>query len=327
MLIKQSKQWAAFMLGTVFSFTAVSSSAEAETPKWVHETSDYCRPTQLCAVGEATGKMGAAANARAELGRIFETRVQSEATTVTEASEHSGAAGLAGELSESLMSILKESSDEILQGAEIEASFEAKDRYYALAVLDRTKAANILTTKMKEIDEKNVVLFEEGKRTGLYRILQNFEVRSELNERYQVLKGRPYESPLSFSDVMKKKALQKQNRTLLTLNLKNGSSEKSLMPFLVSLLLEMDFKISDNPEARYHLSGALTPIPQHMKVKGFEKYLFVFDLVAKDAKGVKVGAVKSEVVETGRSLAHAEERAVEKIKSEILKTIDQLNIN
>lgn len=327
MLIKQSKLSTALVLGTVLSFTVVSSTAVAETPKWVHETSDYCRPTQLCAVGEATGKMGAGGNARAELGRIFETRVQSEATTVTEASEKSGSMGLSGELSESLMSILKESSDEILQGAEIEASFEAKDRYYALAVLDRNKAANILTTKMKELDEKNVVLFEEGKRTGLYRIFQNFEVRSELNERYQVLKGGSYESPLSFSDVMKKKALQRQNRTQLTLELKDGSSEESLMPFLVSLLLEMDFKISAGPEARYHLSGALTPIPQHMKVKGFEKYLFVFDLVAKDASGVKVGALKSEVVETGRSMRHAQERALEQIKNEILKTIDQLNIN
>src|SRR5690606_18096662 len=85
----------------------------AETPKWVNETSDFCPPTKLCAVGEGTGKMGAAANARLELSRIFETRVVGDQTLNTAATENNGANGPSGEISESIASRLRETSDEI----------------------------------------------------------------------------------------------------------------------------------------------------------------------------------------------------------------------
>lgn len=311
----------------VLSLSLLCFEVLAEAPKWVNETSDFCPPTKLCAVGEGTGKMGAAANARLELSRIFETRVIGNQTLHTTATENNGSNGPSGEISESIASSLRESSDEILQGVEIAESYEDSDRFYALAVLDRAKAADRLALRLKEIDEKNVVLFEGKKRIGLYRILKNFQLRDELNQRYHVLKGRSYDSPLSFSDVMKVKATHKQKRTVVSVNVTGESKDEIILPFLINLLLNMDFSVSDRGEASFVLNGNLKPVPQHMKVKGFERYKFIFDLVATNAGGKKVGGLKAEVTETGRNLTQAQERAMTTIQKEIEEKIDQLNIN
>jgi len=301
-------------------------SAE-EAPKWVSGPAEYCGPGKLCAVGEGTGQMSAAANARNEISRIFETRVESETTVSSSAKESNAGGVVAGELTEEMLSIIKDSTEGVLQGVVIEQNYESSDRYYALASLNRLKASEILAARMKDLDEKNVNLFEAGKRTDVYRILKNFELRERLNDRYRILRSGGYPSPLSYTDVMKKKALLRQNRTLVSVDIVGDEKKSALMPFVVALLLDMDFKITAPEQATFNIVGTWMENKEHFNVKGFEKYNFTFSLVAKNKSGVKVGGLSTQAIQTGRNLQQSKERALPTIKSEITETIDKLNIN
>ncbi len=294
-----------------------------ERPAWVNSPAEFCGAAKLCAVGEGSGQMSAAAAARNELARIFETKVSSESTVATSASEQSSGSVVSGELSESLLSVIKETTNEVLEGVNIEQNFEGEDRYYAMAVLSRMKAASLFENKMKSLDEENVALFETGRRTDLYRILKNFDLRERLNTRYQILRNTPYASPISYSDVMKMKAKFRSNRTPVSVQIENDE----LKAFVVSLLLEMDFKVVPSSEAKFDVVGKWIDTKEHLNVKGFEKYTFVFELTAKSKESAKLGSLTAESTQTARNVAQCRERALPIIKDEVINTIDRLNIN
>ncbi len=294
-----------------------------ERPTWVNAPAEFCGAAKLCAVGEGSGQMSAAANARNEIARIFETSISSESTTATSASETSREGVVQGELSQSLLSVIKETTNEVLEGVTIEQSFEGESSYYALAVLHKMKAASLFESKMRSIDEENVALFESGRRTDLYRILKNFEVRERLNTRYQILRPTGFASPLSYSDVMKMKAKLRSNRTPVAVKIENDD----LKAFVVSLLLEMDFKVVPSDEAKYEIRGKWIDTKEHLNVKGFEKHHFVFELAASSKSGAKLGSLTAESTQTARSLAQCRERALPLIKDEVINSIDKLNIN
>lgn len=306
------------------SFTLLCLSATAkERPSWVNAPAEFCGAGKLCAVGEGSGQMSAAANARNEIARIFETSVSSESTTASSASETTREGVVQGELSESLLSVIKETTNEVLEGVVIEQNFEGEDRYYALAVLSKMKAASLFETKMKSLDEENVALFESGRRTDLYRILKNFELRERLNTRYQVLRPTGFPSPLSYSDVMKMKAKLRSNRTPIVVKIEDDG----LKAFVVSLLLEMDFKVVPHDEAKYEVVGKWIDTKEHLNVKGFEKHHFVFELTASSKAGTKLGSLTAESTQTARNVTQCLERALPIIKDEVINTIDKLNIN
>lgn len=306
------------------SFTLLTRFAVAgERPNWINSPAEFCGAGKLCAVGEGSGQMSAAANARNEIARVFETKVSSDSTVATTATEKTNEGVVSGELSESLLNVIKETTNEVLEGVSIEQNFEAEDRYYALAVLNKMKAASLFETKMKSLDEENVALFETGRRTDLYRILKNFDVRERLNTRYQILRNSAFASPISYSDVMKMKAKFRSNRTPVSVSIDSDE----LKAFVVSLLLEMDFKVVPTAEAKYDVVGKWIDTKEHLNVKGFEKHTFVFELTAVSKKGAKLGSLTSENSQTARNVAQCRERALPLIKDEVINSIDRLNIN
>ena len=52
------------------------SNVLAKQPRWVNNPDEFCPDSELCAVGEASGRMGAETEARKSLSSIFQTKIK-----------------------------------------------------------------------------------------------------------------------------------------------------------------------------------------------------------------------------------------------------------
>lgn len=133
-----------------------SALGAAKLPEWTSGASaKYPADKYLVGVGIGTDLDAARSNARAEIAKIFQTRiVQLSQETTKERSAKGGAdAGFASEASNELTT--RTSTDDVLQGAEIaETYFDKKKKtYYALSVLDKGKTRQNLTREITDLEE------------------------------------------------------------------------------------------------------------------------------------------------------------------------------
>jgi hypothetical protein len=137
-------------------FLCIGTAFAARVPQWVKGgVSTYPAEQYLTGVGLGSSLDLARANARAEIAKIFQTRIVQSAEETTRERSLRGAddAGTTAENSSALST--KTSTDDILQGTEItETYFDDRARvYYALAVLDKGKMRRALAGEVANLDE------------------------------------------------------------------------------------------------------------------------------------------------------------------------------
>ena len=280
-------------------------AAQAAPPLWVHETAKACARHQLCALGEGKDYQQAASNARLELARVFGTRLKGSVRLERTVSN------------ESFYEEIQEDTDEMLKGATIERHHKAKDRVYALAVLDKNKQAARLGRLIKEMDQKL------QQRQSPWQLKKVFHKRQALNERYEVLKGRSLRSPATLEEILssQKKLFQSLRVSLSP----RGPRASSLAPIIEQVLTEMGLKIV-NEKAHYQVQINYHSEPLHFNVEGFEKHRFTLELRALNTKGEVVGTSNFTTDTIGRNAHQASSKTSELIKKHLFEHMGDLNI-
>lgn len=274
-------------------------------PAWLEKPDAGCSADELCAVGEGTGRNAAGINARLELAKILETKIDA----VSAVSETETEAGLSQNVTER--------TDFLLNTAEIRETFEGGKSVYALAVLNKPLSAAILKKDIEKLDENIKDAVSRGSLPDAVKAERAAVQRKSLNAKYAVLTGDFLPEKVSYADVLDCKRKATEGKVLFV------RSESPLLTQSVRSVLE---------QAGYALAGTggrqavtldvlFSSGKQHLNVKGFVRYLFNFRLVFTDAKGVRKETAVASFSETGRTYGQAFEYAAESYRSYLAENI------
>lgn len=322
MTIKASALFLLLVLGACSSSQKSEIKAPSSTPEWVNDPMSACSEMEeICGSSMGEGQIIADGNARKSIALVFESKITSTMTSSKTARQESGAA-IDGKTNEFYSSDLTESTDQMLEGVEIKKRFQDKDGYYALASLNKVKAAKRLASLIKEIDEKLIPLNKENKKTNFGKMRKFYLDREVLNARHEFLVGRRVQSSVSYEDILKKKNISLKNNLVFI-----KTKDEAFMPMVLRLVTERGFKIAkDSAKADLELVANVESKKEYLNVNGFEKYLFTIALNSADEKGEKLGAIEFSVMGVGRSFDQAKEKVRPDIERFIEDHFDELNL-
>lgn len=124
-------------------------SSAAERPDWLRDPSrEFPRAAFMAAVGEGPSQEKAADKARAELAKSFSLTVAAQSRSYASETVAGKASAFEAEVSEEV----RTSTEKVLEGVDVPRFWQDGDAHYALAVLDRVHALEILKDKLAELD-------------------------------------------------------------------------------------------------------------------------------------------------------------------------------
>lgn len=304
-------------------------SLMAEQPKWVNNPVEFCSSNQLCAVGEATGRMGAEGEARKALSSIFRTKVKGSTDATTTSTSTIKEDVVSGSTEEEVISKVRTMTEEVLEGVEIAEFYEDSESVYALAILNKPTAAKRIKSKINDVDEDIKNLYDDGRRGSLNKALKMFSVRQNLNERYEFLSSSRYRGPVSKNMILNKKKAKAKLGTTILLKIDEISTTGEMKQVVVDSLLASDYKVVTAATLKHDfvLNTKLSAEKEYFNVKGFEKYKFLLAFEAQKKSGKKHGSIETAVTETGRDFTQAYEKALPKIRKFVSDRFDDLNID
>lgn len=325
-----------FIMFLALSITSCGSSSKkaksvkkGERPQWLFEAGKGCKLSELCAVGEASGSLGADVASRKNLAKIFETKVKAELNIKTTSSSTVKDQVVSGSVDEDVQQKIQEQTEQVLRGVFIRETYEGKESYFALAVLDKNQASKRLASEIEAVDTEMKAYVNDGRRSSLNKALKKYYVRNNLNERYQFLSGRRMSSPVSLRSILNKKRKKRELGTTVRVGFKEVGGISEVNHLIISHLLESDFKVVTQKErkAQYSIVGSLRKEEQHLNVSGFKRYKFFLQLKSQNNSDEKIGALDFSTTQTGRSLQHAYENAMPEIRNFLDDKIGELNID
>lgn len=275
---------------------------KAGAPDWIDNPAAACASNELCAVGEGRTSKSAKADARAALGKIFETKVASSFENVLTQNDD--------DTHERSRDSVSEQSDIVLEAVEIRETYDDKGRVSALAVLDKDKAAKLFKRDMAKLDEDMEEMLSRKTPPSAIRLEKLYAERSGLNRRYVVLTGKNRSESLSYADVMAyKKAVTGKKIHLTT---KGGRAfDKAIR----NAMIENGYAFVSDPEkAAAKITATVESDEQYLNVKGFVKFAFRFTLRGPDKTGKQVEQLVESFDETGRNEVQAAANATEALK-------------
>lgn len=300
-----------------------------ERPEWLFEAAKGCKVSELCAVGEAPGSLGADVAARKNLAKIFETKIRSSLNVNTTATSTIKDQVVSGFVNEDVQQKINEQTEQVLKGVQIREIYESEDSYFALAVLDKKQASQRIAGEIEAVDMEMSAYLTDGRRSSLNKSLKRFYIRSSLNERHHFLSGRRISSPVALRTILAKKRKKRELGTTIRVKFAEVGGISEVNHLIISHLLENDFKVvtGRNRKPHYSLIGSLKKEEQHMKVKGFKRFKFFLQLKSQNKQNEKIGALQFNTVQTGRTLQHAYESAMPEIRNYLDEKLDELNID
>ncbi|HEU0264324.1 MAG TPA: LPP20 family lipoprotein [Geobacterales bacterium] len=156
-------------------------------PAWVDGSSPrYPERLYLTAVGLGQNRRGAEDAARADLAKAL--RVKVTATTFDQMRSELSAGG-SEEFSQRIESLSTTATDQTLEGVSIAENYEDPQRglFYALAILDRDRAANLLRDRINALDAEIVPLMERQQAPPSFTTLRDAVRAADAIQRRQVL--------------------------------------------------------------------------------------------------------------------------------------------
>lgn len=155
--MRQYKTIYAMLMMAIF-ITACSSGTENDTrPQWIDKASNlYPEQQFLSAVGEGSTRNLAAKNALANLTEIFSVNVSAETKSITDAVKKQSAVGVTSESATIFNRTVQTRTEQAVKGVEIKESWQSpQGNYYALAVLEKSSAADNLRSSITEMDKQS----------------------------------------------------------------------------------------------------------------------------------------------------------------------------
>lgn len=141
-------------------------TSRGDGPDWVRtgRSRDYPREEYLVGLGRGRSAQAAEDNARAEIAKVFEARVEQttrETETYHEGSTSKGSRGWSRAIDVSQATATE--TEKVLSGVEIAERFEGPDGHAALAVLSRHDASDRLWRRAKEMERRAVALIAKAR--------------------------------------------------------------------------------------------------------------------------------------------------------------------
>lgn len=143
-------------LVTAAFFLLASSAAYAAPPGWAGgKDPKYPKEKMLVGVGKGTSQQSADMDARAEISRIFESKVSSvmDDFQASASKVNSSGKGVHVEV-QTVAQLTKVTTAKTLKGVEVQERGQDGATYYALATLSREQCVNSLTEEIETLDQK-----------------------------------------------------------------------------------------------------------------------------------------------------------------------------
>lgn len=289
--------------------------------EWISEAKKGCKGSELCAVGTGESITSAERNARVELSKIFDTKISSKLASSLKSSGK--------DVEESVSEEIDEATETALSGVEIKKTHEDKTSFFALAALDKSKAAAGFKKEIENLDSQMLAISKEGESIEKVKLEKLFVQREVLNKQYHFLTRQDIPAVFTYEQVF----LAKKNATnevVIHIYLEENEP-KTVEAVLLRSVSDLGFKTSSgqlkNKNATHVVTGEYVAEQQFLKVEGFEKYKFVLKLRAMKAESkVESGHLNFEVIETGRDFAQASEKAIGKVQDYVKKNIEKLHL-
>jgi hypothetical protein len=305
----------------LLSVLLYSSYSLGGKPRWINDTSRGCNKNELCAVGEGESRSFALISAKTALAKIFSLKIKSKFSQ--EISSHGGY------VSDDTSEQIEEATEAALEGVEIKKVYEGKLYVYALAAINKRKAARGFESEIRKIDEKMQVYVNDSSASSATKLQHLFIKREGLNKRYEFLVGHGITSAIRFKQVFD--ARKKRVGNVIVHVFIDERKPKILEPQIAQLLVSQGYKVTTgrvrNKLSSHILTGRMTPEKQYMKIDGFETFKFQVELSSSNYKRVETGHIVFSDIETGRSYQQAYEKAVPVLMDNLKENINKLNFD
>ncbi|VAX12872.1 hypothetical protein MNBD_GAMMA24-1361 [hydrothermal vent metagenome] len=139
-----------------FLINAGCASKGPVQPDWVNGNSSKYPPAKyISGKGQAKYQALARDRARADLAKVFEVRIQEQSKDSSQSSRQTQDGKTRLSLSSNASRDIRSQTDQIISGIEIADTWQDKTskQFYVLAVLNRTKAGNILRDNINRLDD------------------------------------------------------------------------------------------------------------------------------------------------------------------------------
>lgn len=225
---------------------AATAKTNTKIPKWVDNPFEYCSKTELCAVGEGAGAMTAEANARVSLAKVFKTEVKGKTKVFTSGSSTQAEDVLQGESQEDYSRQIEEATSEVLKGVTIKEKYTSDESIFALASLNKAKAARGLKTEIFNLDDMIKHHYKDGSRSSLSKALKSAFVRQDLHWKYQFLTDQKLTPPVSIDQILTKKNDKKKQGTVVLVKVKEIGKIDEFKHLVIAELIDQDFRVISN---------------------------------------------------------------------------------
>ena len=311
---------------------------KGKRPDWVDGDSiQYPSSQYLTGVGYASDRKSAEDRARAEIAKIFYSRIDSRTRSYQEYLQTTSKGKSRTEETFSIDEITKVSTQKVLSGVRISNVYQETgpgSLFYALAVLDRDQSATILTDRIQELDQgiKGLLIKAKDEEDTLAKIkslkkaVQNHILREAYDVELRIVSrsGAGISPPIHFTEIKSRLESILFRDFFIGVSV-TGSRAGEIQEALVQGLNQQGFSISEDlGRASVLVRGA---VEIEALDRGTPEWKYVrwrahFDMVDKEG-----GAVFGSVSKTGReghlNLQQAENRAVRKIRKALTTEITE----
>ncbi|MBI5209751.1 MAG: LPP20 family lipoprotein [Elusimicrobia bacterium] len=206
------------LVPVLVSCVAGAAAAKDPKPEWINgASSEYPRSKYVTGVGLADKEQEAKDRARAEISKVFRVEIDarsadhlSEASTTSESGKDKKSTY---NFAQTIAFDVKTTAKQVQEGVEVVENWRdpASKGYYALAVLEKEKAAAIIRDKIEEIDKQaeewRNQLDAAGEKLPKIKAAMKFlavlKGRDQLNAQYRILDaaGKGLPSPFNTAQV------------------------------------------------------------------------------------------------------------------------------
>ena len=305
------KQYPAFLLtaGMICASFAVQAK-EDKIPVWISDPYAVCDENAFCAAGSANNLNSAGAQARAGIAKIFQAQVKSSLSSSTESNNDS--------VSSSARHSLSEESDVLLKTVEIKETFRQGETFYALAFLDKQKAARIVAGEIDDLDSKMEAFLQDDNAASARKAEKLYEQRRELNELMIVLTGKGVLESFSFADVFKNRKEKTKNGDVC-LNIV-GTKNSAFKNAVKNVFQNNGYVFSNDCSVK--VTVFIQADRQPTDIEGLEKYSFGFSIKAKEIlSGKQTLLFETNLTEAGQNADQALSLVINDFKRELTESI------
>jgi hypothetical protein len=262
------------LMSTMLCMTFTAAALAAKPPKWVMGADPaYPEATYALGVGVGNDLDAARANARAEISRGFQARVQQTLTDVqTEGSSSLGRRQGPATGTQKSELTTKVATETLLEGVTIPQTWfdKKKGKYYALAALDKRAARQSLSNQITEKEEgihSRLDQLEDGG-TALSKAKALAQALKIARERDALVARRRLVDPAPIADLANGSSTAQIDRQLASVLAKiefrldvDGGPKSRAKQAVAGRVSEMGFRVTDDPKAPLCVKGEVAVKP------------------------------------------------------------------